>query len=90
MLRRYGGRQTVRVKETERETSGSMNAADTLAALNYRADYSGRTVPSAHTHEHTLHTTVNYIHTQLPIRERKHTLSHGRKDEKVSKNSALN
>lgn len=37
-----GGRQTARVKETERETRGFMKTVDTLAALNYRADYSGR------------------------------------------------
>lgn len=38
----YGGRQTARVKETEREKRGYMKTVDTLTALNYRADYSGR------------------------------------------------
>lgn len=37
-----GGRQTAGVKETERETRGFMKTVDTLTALNYRADYSGR------------------------------------------------
>lgn len=41
----YRGRQTVRVKETEREKGGYMTAVDILAALNYRADYSGRMAP---------------------------------------------
>lgn len=41
----YGGRQTVRGKETEREKRGSMKAVDILTALNYRADYSGRMAP---------------------------------------------
>lgn len=45
MLCHYGGRQTVRVKETEREKRGSMKAVDILTALNYRADYSGRMAP---------------------------------------------
>lgn len=41
----YGGRQTVREKETEREKRGSMKAVDILTALNYRADYSGSVAP---------------------------------------------
>lgn len=41
-LWREGGRQTAGEKETERETRGFMKTVDTLAALNYRADYSGR------------------------------------------------
>lgn len=41
MLCHYGGKQTARVKETEREKRGYMQTVDTLTALNYRADYSG-------------------------------------------------
>lgn len=44
MLCHYRGRQTV--KEAEREEwGGYMKAVDILAALNYRADYSGRMAP---------------------------------------------
>lgn len=63
MLRHYGGRQTARVEETEREKG------DKLTALNYRADYSGRMAPGlllwltftvTHTHTHTIY---KYIYT---------------------------
>lgn len=77
MRRHYGGRQTVRAKETERETRSSVTAVDTLAALNYRADYSGRMAPGLFLWltftkwQSALHTSTD--DTRRPIRQHVHS-----------------